>query len=552
MSKKMQQVIFGTIVAAFAGPSFSAAAEPTVADLVKQLGGEDREAARAAFTQLAKLAERVAKSGDVAKQEETAKAIAEAAKKAEKPRIRVRLAMALARIPVEASDAVIAEAATKGPDRAQARARTARLQLAESLLAADRRTQAITVGRKARDAAKTDEEREAASAALDRMLAGGEKSAELGRQNGGLTFRRHTLAVNSNEGCAVADVDKDGQFDVLAGARWYKGPKFEAKPLRELPMDGEFTSNNGDHAYDVNGDGWVDLLSGSWMHKKVHWYENPGRDGLASGALWKEHVLIDDRGQNEANILHDLDGDGVPEIVVNCWDDKAPLVAWKMRKEGGKITATKHVLGDKGSGHGMAIGDVNGDGRDDIVLGVGWYEAPAERPLAKPWTLHPGPKVHHWSVPGLVVDVNGDGLADVVAGHAHDYGLEWHEQVKGADGKVTWKKHMIDKSFAQAHALVWVDVDGNGRPEVVTGKRVRGHAGRDPGAHDPTCLFRYEWDPAKKAFARYTIAYDNGVSTGMQINIVDFNKDKAPDIAMAGKSGTFVLINERAKRAASK
>lgn len=81
---------------------------------------------------------------------------------------------------------------------------------------------------------------------------------------------------------------------------------------------------------------------------------------------------------------------------------------------------------------------------------------------------------------------------------------------------------------------------------MITGKRVRGHGGRDPGAAEPPALYCYGWDPGAKQFARYTIAPPgSGVGTGMQICVADVNADGRPDIAVAGKTGTYLLLNEK-------
>ena len=63
--------------------------------------------------------------------------------------------------------------------------------------------------------------------------------------------------LNQNEGCAAADVNRDGKPDVIAGTHWYAAPEFIPRPLRDIPQvslgfaDDDFYANNGDHAYDV-------------------------------------------------------------------------------------------------------------------------------------------------------------------------------------------------------------------------------------------------------------------------------------------------------------
>ncbi len=378
-------------------------------------------------------------------------------------------------------------------------------------------------------------------------------SVGLADEAGGLRFSKRRLMVNQNEGCAVADVNRDGKPDIIAGTHWYAAPDFLPRPVRDIPQvslgfaPDDFYANNGDHAYDVDGDGWIDVISGGWTESELYWYKNPGKEGLAKGWKWEPRLLVDARAQNEAFHLLDLDGDGVPEIVVHCWVQKDPLVAWKLAKTpDGQPTVSRIVLGEGGSGHGYAVGDVNGDGRDDILCAVGWYKHPAGDPLAKPWKLHPETALRTASSPFVVVDVDRDGRNDIVWGRGHDYGVYWWEQGEPKpDGTTTWTEHLIDKSWSQAHSMAWADLDGDGHGELITGKRVRGHGGRDPGADEPACLYYYSWDAPAEKFVRHPIgAPGEGVGTGMQICVADLTGDGRPDVAVAGKTGTYLMVNQ--------
>jgi len=295
------------------------------------------------------------------------------------------------------------------------------------------------------------------------------------------------------------------------------------------------------------------------------WYENPGPEGLRSGAKWKAHRIHSAR--NMEGVIHgDLDGDGDDDILVNHW---APVpgqgMTWLEHIDQAPWLVER-VIGTEGEYHGNGIGDINGDGRNDIVTPRGWYEAPAD-PRNGQWIFHADYLVHRVdqpkqpipaSHPMLVVDVNGDGLADIIFGASHEYGLAWLEQQLDADGKRSFRTHWIETDFGQFHTMALGDLNGDGVPDLVTGKRLFAHHGRDTSCYDPLFAFWYDLQGGK--FVRHVLSYNhlpwfpgekninpppNGaVAVGMKLNIADMNKDGRNDIIIAGKTGLYVFYNE--------
>jgi hypothetical protein len=353
-----------------------------------------------------------------------------------------------------------------------------------------------------------------------------------------IPFEKHTIDLGASETCAFADINGDKRLDIVSGECWYEGPKWVPHKFRELPFTNNYVDDFGDLPMDVDGDGNIDIVSCSWFSRNLAWWKNPGR-GAGS---WTESD-IDRISPIEFAFLVDLDNDGrARELLPQFGDAKAPL-AWYEVKQGSWV---KHVVSPASQGHGIGAGDVNGDGRRDILTAKGWFEAPADTRGGQ-WGWHPDFDLNS---PGFmhVMDVNGDKRNDIVTALAHDYGILWMEQ--GAEGK--WTRRMIDESWSQAHATVLVDLNGDGQKDLLTGKRYMAHNGRDPGEREPLGIYWYEYRKAGDGsivWVRHVIDYSTRAGGGMQIAAADIDGDGAVDFAAGGKAGLFLFINLSKRKA---
>jgi len=233
--------------------------------------------------------------------------------------------------------------------------------------------------------------------------------------------------------------------------------------------------------------------------------------------------------------------------VANSWNAKNPMLIWKFKGKKGNQGMSKHIVSESGNGHGQGFGDINGDGHEDIVFMQGWYERPAKNALGQSWKWHKDFTLPHASCPILVKDLNGDGRNDLIWGDGHNYGLYWHEQLEPrADGTTAWKHHLIDKKISQLHALAWDDLNNDGKPEIITGKRYYAHSGKDRGAEDEIVIASFQpgMDENGKVSFKKEVLHTGQAGTGLYIQIADLNEDGNKEIIVPGKSGTHILWNK--------
>ncbi len=362
-----------------------------------------------------------------------------------------------------------------------------------------------------------------------------------------MAFIAHRLGTDHSEGIAMMDVDGDGRPDLLSGAYWYQNPgpggaEWKQHQYRTVGLHNEFVSDCGEWVVDVDHDGLPDLVTAGWIQNGLMWYRNPGPQATAAGTMWQGQKITDSF-DTEGGAWADIDGDGKPDLALAHYNRAGVL--WVSFAE---KTPQVHHLGTKvQDGHGVGVADINGDGKPDVLTTHGWFEQVDAR--ADKWVWHLDWTLGDAGFPILGYDVNHDGRMDLIYGQGHGYGLYWLEQT-GTAAAPKWERHTIDESFSQSHALALADLDDDGVPELVTGKRYRGHSGADPGSYDPVVVYAYRLPTAGEfantkdpVFIRTTLSENGTASIGTQVIAADLDGDGDMDIATAGKLGVHMLEN---------
>jgi hypothetical protein len=428
--------------------------------------------------------------------------------------------------------------------------------------------------------------------------------------NPNFTFTKITLHTRFlAEAVAIGDYNKDGTLDIAAGRRWYAGPFAPNYNVaagehayrdghEDLPTTGaEIEINTGvsdswsAHGYDMNGDGWDDIvqISASDMGPKEanggvvgatnsitagtgFWYQNPQNMGAGN---WAKFQISDDM-KGEHKVYVDMTGDGKPEILgaaknsnpIETWgywqaDWANPSALWTYHP----VTRTYPFKdGCCGWLHGLGAGDVNGDGKLDLLERSGIWLQPAAAGM--PWTFYNvafsipeflGTEPDIGGANMYAYDVDDDGMNDVVTSlNSHGFGLAWFKQ--GPAG--TFSRQMImntpeekatynNVAVSQLHTLWLEDMDGDGLRDIVTGKTWLAHpyTTGDAGGNDPVefYVFKLVRTPTVH-FEPHLVDADNGnqkaAGGAREIVVTDMNNDGLKDIVVSSKRGLFVYLGK--------
>ncbi len=299
-----------------------------------------------------------------------------------------------------------------------------------------------------------------------------------------LTWERHAWPLpESIWSVEAVDVNGDGRRDLIAmgvtkvfalvAPDWKEHVLFDGKDGKMLYCVAVDADQDGDRdlvlgRYQIP---WIEFREGRAKGRQlpepkgpdfsVAWIENAGR----VGAAWPLHVVDRELNGIHGLCLGDVNRDGRADVISNSISGPffPNSLAWFDLSLRGP--AVRHVVtnaGADGRPHYLDFADMNGDGRGDILLGDSgggtftWWERGAND--AAPWTKHAIAR-EKGATNIKAADINRDGKPDVVGTAGHGKGVFWFEGPK-------WTKREIDPELATPHALAVGDFDGDGDADV--------------------------------------------------------------------------------------
>lgn len=374
------------------------------------------------------------------------------------------------------------------------------------------------------------------------------------------TFERQQLTdTYFSEGANAGDLNGDGVADVVYGPYWFEGPGYTTKHeiYKPVPQNvNGYADNFFNWPYDFNGDGLNDVLVLGFPGTPAYVYENPGPDGL--NTHWTKHKVFD-WVSNESPQLIDIVGDGRPELICTrdgffgfaSIDWERPFTTWTFHPISEQIASKKF-------GHGLGVGDLNSDGRMDVIHAGGWFEQPLTHELTSRWLNHKTSFSQSYGGAEMYAyDVDADGDSDVITSHsAHNFGLGWYEQLPGEleDAEPIFKHHLIMGEhpfenkygvlFSEPHSVALADIDGDGLKDIITGKTYWSHHKQSPMWDAGAVVYWFKLVRNQDGVDWVPQQVDSEAGIGRQISIVDVNDDKHPDIVVGGILGAHVLIHK--------
>jgi len=323
------------------------------------------------------------------------------------------------------------------------------------------------------------------------------------------------------------DVDGDQDLDLVGICRTRVVavilPERETRVLADLEDGGMIHGATWDA--DLDGDTDLAVVRFGAGEKvsdfSVAWLENPG---------WKLHPVDSETGGVHGIAAGDLDGDGRDDLVAaNVMGAFPKSLSWYPGSGGGRLFIREVDAGDRP--HYPAIDDIDGDGRNDVFLGAGngfsLFLNPGPEAIDQDWPLT---RIDDQSggTNVAIADIDGDGDLDLIGANGHGTGIRWYENPG-------WKPHVVDAALTDVHALDSGDLDGDGDPDLAAGA-----FGGYQGNTAIRKLVRWYENDGQGGFTPHPVDTEHQQES-YALEIVDVDRDGANDLVLGGRASNNLV-----------
>lgn len=359
-----------------------------------------------------------------------------------------------------------------------------------------------------------------------------------------LSFKKKVIAqVNNrvspspgemNTFSMAGDINNDGWIDYVVSGRngkmvWLEN-KGEDKEWEEHLIDEVAHMECGGSLVDITGSGFMDIINGGdWQDDRVYWWENPGKTGVK----WKKREIIKTgAGQIHDTIIGDVTSDGTRALIFSNQLAKGGTTIYyipipKGPSAGhwpgarvvaaGKTEVNPHRDDGVQPEEGLAIGDVDNDGKNELICGCHWYKY-----NGKEWVGHKFAS-GYITCKCVVGDIDGDGRNEIILSEGDPcvYGKRqggkaaWFKP--GEDITGMWEEHIIEDFLFDAHTLQVGNICGNGKCDILIGEVGKSDENRKYVERLPRIMV-FEND-GNGNFERHIIDQGTGIHEGQLVDI---------------------------------
>ena len=265
-------------------------------------------------------------------------------------------------------------------------------------------------------------------------------------------------------GKGIGDLNADGYSDLIAGGYdggglvWYEYPDWSKHAISDDAITTDIETG------DIDKDGKTDVVAIS--RKTLQWYRNPD---------WQRSFIATETLLHDIE-LADFNNDGKIDIVARgqeYWTNAGDILHFYI--QGNSPTEWNYTPIPCPNGEGLLVRDINNDNKPDVIIGGIWYENTGNIDSWKAHTFSTTWNFHHTFV--AMGDIDGDGRDDIILSPTEKEGIYHKIAWYHAPSNPTeiWPEHIIaDNVEAVHHYIGAADLNNDGKTDIATAEMEQG------------------------------------------------------------------------------